>query len=90
MTVLPRSNGSRVYLLHLLAVAAGLLIVVAGWWRAGVVVIGVSFLAAAAARMVVPPDHTGMLRVRGKAFDVTWMGFLGVALVVLALVVPGT
>lgn len=88
MIPLPRSNGSRIYLLHLAAVAAGLIVVILGWWRIGVFVIGASFLASAAARMVVPLDHTGMLRVRGKAFDVAWMGFLGVALVVLALIVP--
>jgi hypothetical protein len=85
---LPRSNGSRIYLRHLGAVAVGLVLVATGPWRAGIMVIGVSFLVAAAARTVVPLDHTGMLRVRGKAFDVLWMGFLGTALVVLALVVP--
>jgi len=85
---LPRSYGSRIYLLHLVAVAVGLTLVAVGPWRVGVVVIGVSFLVAAAFRMVVPLDHTGMLRVRGKLFDVVWMGFLGVSLVVLALIVP--
>ncbi len=86
---LPRSNGSRIYLLHLVAVATGLVLVTTDWWRAGILVVGASFIVAAACRTVVPLDHTGMLRVRGKAFDVFWMGFLGVALVVLALVVPG-
>ena len=85
---LPRSHGSRIYLLHLLAVAAGLVLIGTGPWRAGVVLIGASFIAAAAARTVIPLDHTGMLRVRGKLFDVTWMGFLGISLVVLALIVP--
>ena len=69
----PRSRGSQLYLLHLLAVLAGLVIVVAGPWRAGVIVIGVAFVVGALARSVVPIDHTGMLRVRGKAFDVFWM-----------------
>ena len=50
---------------------------------------GASFVAAAIARMFVPLDHTGMLRVRGKVFDVAWMGFLGVSLVVLSFIVPG-
>jgi len=85
---LPRSNGSRIYLLHLLAVAVGLGMVVLGPWRAGLMVIGASFLVSAVARMVVPIDHTGMLRVRGKLFDVVWMGFLGASLVVLAVIVP--
>ncbi|WP_313405327.1 DUF3017 domain-containing protein [Aeromicrobium sp.] len=85
---LPRSNGSRIYLLHLLAVAVGLALIATGPWRAGVMLIGVSFLVAAAFRTVIPLNHTGMLRVRGKVFDVVWMGFLGASLVVLALIVP--
>ena len=85
----PRSRGSQLYLLHLLAVLVGLVLVVAGPWRAGVIVIGVAFVVGAAARSVVPISHTGMLRVRGKAFDVVWMTTLGVALVVLAIVIPG-
>lgn len=85
---LPRSHGSRIYLLHLMTVAVGLALVAAGPWRAGIVVIGVSFLVAAAFRLVIPLDHTGMLRVRGKLFDVVWMSFLGTSLVVLALLVP--
>ncbi|MET0468761.1 MAG: DUF3017 domain-containing protein [Aeromicrobium sp.] len=85
---LPRSHGSRIYLLHLVAVAVGLGLIAVGPWRVGVLVIGASFLVAAACRMVVPLDHTGMLRVRGKLFDVLWMGFLGASLVVLALIVP--
>ena len=40
------------------------------------------------ARSVVPVSHTGMLRVRGKFFDMLWMTLLGVALIVLALVIP--
>lgn len=85
---LPRSHGSRIYLVHLIVVAVALGVIVAGWWRVGVFVIGASFLMAAAARVVVPLDHTGMLRVRGKAFDIAWMSFLGLSLVVLAFVVP--
>lgn len=85
---LPRSHGSRIYLVHLLVVAVGLVLVGVGPWRVGIVVIGASFIGAAAARTVIPLDHTGMLRVRGKLFDVIWMGFLGVSLVLLGLVVP--
>lgn len=86
---LPRSHGSRVYLTHLLAVTTGLVLVVTGPWRAGLLVIGASFVVAAAFRTVIGQDHTGMLRVRGKVFDVVWMGFLGVSLMTLALAVPG-
>lgn len=86
--ITPRSRGSQLYLLQLLTVLIGLGMVVFGSWRGGVVVIGVAFVVGALARSVVPIDHTGMLRVRGKAFDMFWMTTLGVSLIVLALVIP--
>ncbi len=85
----PRSRGSQIYLLHLLAVVVGLVIVLSGPWRVGLVVIGGAFVVGALARSVMPADHTGMLRVRGKAFDVFWTSTLGVALIVLAVIIPG-
>lgn len=84
----PRSRGSQLYLLQLLIVAVGIVLVVAGPWRPGIVAIGLAFVIGAGARSVVPIDHTGMLRVRGKVFDIVWMTTLGVALVVLALIIP--
>ena len=86
--MLPRSRGSQVYLLLLLTVAVGLALVAIGPWRVGLGVIGGVFLVGAVARMVVPPDHIGMLRVRGASFDVLWMTSLGVSLLVLAAIVP--
>lgn len=86
--ITPRSRGSQIYLLQLLGVLAGIVVVVLGAWRAGVIVVGATFLVGALARSLVPVSHTGMLRVRGKAFDVFWMTTLGVALVVLAIVIP--
>ncbi|MCW2800395.1 MAG: hypothetical protein JWQ70_1867 [Aeromicrobium sp.] len=86
--ITPRSRGSQIYLLQLLGVFIGIVLVVAGHWRVGIVVVGATFLVGAAARSVVPLSHTGMLRVRGKAFDMFWMTTLGVALVVLAIVIP--
>jgi hypothetical protein len=84
----PRSRGSQFYLLQLLVVLIGLVLVATGQWRVGVSAIGLAFVAGALARSVVPIDHTGMLRVRGKAFDVFWMSTLGVSLIVLAWVIP--
>ena len=84
----PRSRGSQLYLLQLLCVAVGLVLVVLDQWRAGIVVVGVAFVVGAVARSVVPIDHTGMLRVRGKAFDIFWMSLLGAALIVLAVLIP--
>lgn len=85
---LPRSRGSQFYLLQLLAVLVGLILVAVGPWRAGVIAIGLAFVAGAMARSVVPIDHTGMLRVRGKMFDIVWMTTLGVALIVLPILIP--
>lgn len=84
----PRSRGSQLYLLQLLTVAVGIALVVGGLWRAGIIAVGVAFVVGAVARFVVPIDHTGMLRVRGKAFDMVWMATLGAALIVLAFVIP--
>ncbi len=84
----PRSRGSQLYLLQLLSVLVGLGLVVAGPWRAGVSVVGAAFIVGAIARFVVPVSHTGMLRVRGKVFDMIWMTLLGVALIVLTVVIP--
>ncbi|MBD8607129.1 DUF3017 domain-containing protein [Aeromicrobium sp. CFBP 8757] len=84
----PRSRGSQFYLLQLVAVVAGLTLIALGQWRLGVGGIGLAFVAGALARSVVPIDHTGMLRVRGKAFDIVWMTTLGVALLVLPFLIP--
>ena len=84
----PRSRGSQFYLLQLLAVAVGLVLVALGQWRLGIGAIGMAFVAGALARVVVPIDHTGMLRVRGKIFDVVWMSLLGTALIVLPILIP--
>ncbi len=85
---LPRSRGSQFYLVQLVVVAAGLVLLGLGSWRLGVAVVGGSFVVGAVARLVVPVEHTGMLRVRSKIFDMTWMILVGVALVLLALVIP--
>lgn len=88
MGVGPRSRGSQIYLCLLVGVAVGLTAVVAGPWRLGIMIVGVTFMVGALARVVVPLDHVGMLRVRGRTFDIVWMLLLGVSLGVLALVVP--
>jgi hypothetical protein len=85
---LPRSRGSQIYLLLLVGVAVGLGLVAFGPWRAGLMVVGVTFLVAAIARVLVPPDHVGMLRVRGRTFDIVWTTLLGTSLSLLALLVP--
>ena len=87
---LPRSYGSRVYLAHVILVGLGLVFLLIGWWRTGVLLIGVTFVVATVARFLVPEDHVGMLPVRGRVFDMIWMGTLGTALTALAFIVPST
>lgn len=86
--ITPRSRGSQLYLLQLVGVAVGLAVTVFGPWRIGITVVGATFVVGALARVVVPDDHTGMLRVRGRAFDIGWTALLGVSLIVLAAVIP--
>lgn len=87
-SLVPRSTGSRIYLLLLLGVLVGLALVGVGAWRVGLMVVGVTVGLGGVARAVVPQDHVGMLRVRGRTFDIVWMTMLGVSLAVLALLVP--
>jgi len=84
----PVSIGSRLYLLQLIVVAAGIVLVLLGAWRTGLDVIGGAFVGGAIARAIVPVEHEGMLHVRSKPFDIFWMATLGVALITLAIVVP--
>lgn len=74
---------------RVLLALVGLVLVAVGLWRAGIIAMGLAFVAGAIARAVVPIAHTGMLRVRGKFFDVCWMATLGVSLIILAWVIPG-
>ena len=57
-------------------------------WRLGCLLIGVSLVAGAAERLLLPDRDAGLLRVRGKAFDVAVLALAGVAVLVLAVAVP--
>lgn len=84
----PVSYGTRLYIVALVCVAAGLTTVAWGYWRRGLVAIGLTMVCIAVVRWLVPEDHTGALKVRARWFDVLWMGGVGLALIGLALVVP--
>ena len=58
-------------------------------WRAGAVIIGCALLLGAGIRLALPPREAGLLQVRSRAFDVVVLAVGGVAVVVLALVIPG-
>jgi hypothetical protein len=57
-------------------------------WRAGCLLVGASLLVGAVERAVLPARGAGLLEVRSRPFDVTVLALAGVAVVVLALVVP--
>jgi len=84
----PQTLGGVVYLTVLAAAAIGLGIVAAGAWRTGIVWLGAGLLLASATRLVLSERGAGMLRVRRRWSDCLMLAVAGVALVVLAVVVP--
>ena len=84
----PQTFGGGVYLLVVATALTGLAITVAGAWRTGVIWMGAGLLVGGVARLVLPERKAGMLRVRRKPSDVLMLLLAGVALVVLAIVVP--
>lgn len=69
-------------------VAAGLGLVVAQHWRLGSAVIGTGLCIGALGRALLPRRVAGLLQVRSKAFDVSFLFGVGVAIIVLAFIVP--
>ena len=84
----PQTIGGAVYLIVVATALTGLAITVLGAWRTGVVWMGISLLVGGAARLVLPERKAGMLRVRRKTSDVVMLLLAGIALIVLAVVVP--
>lgn len=66
----------------------GLGLVFVDHFRSGCLILGMSVLFAMLARLVLPARRVGLLVVRSRAFDVLVLATMGVALVVLAIVVP--
>ena len=78
-------------LVVVVGVLAGIAITLLGdlTWRLGCVVVGMSLLVGAAERLVLPRRAAGLLEVRGRAFDVIVLAVGGLAVLVLAMAVPG-
>lgn len=70
----------------LTATAVGLLITALGHPRVGCLFIGVALIAASVMRRLLP--SVGMLAVRSRFTDMITYGLLGVAITLLALVMP--
>jgi putative Mn2+ efflux pump MntP len=77
-------------LVVLAGVVGGLVLATLGQetWRAGCLLIGASLGVGAVLRAALPSREAGLLQVRGKAFDITVLVVLAVAVIVLAIAVP--
>ena len=84
----PQTLGGAVYLIVVAVSVAGLAVAAFGSWRRGIVLIGCALLFAAVMRLVIHEDNAGMLRVRGRWFDVLVLAGTGAALVALAANIP--
>lgn len=84
----PQTFGGVVYLVVIGMALTGLAITLAGAWRTGVSWMGTGLLVGAASRLLLPERRAGMLRVRRKTSDVMMLAVAGLALVILAVVVP--
>jgi hypothetical protein len=72
----------------LVTVGVGLLVVTFGHWRRGLVVIGLALVVAGLLRLLLPLRRVGFLAVRSRPVDVVLLGGTGLALVVVALMIP--
>ena len=74
--------------LVLVGVLTRLAIISTGHWRRGSFAFGAAVVGGAVLRAVLPPRMAGLLVVRSRWFDVTLTLVTGVAIMVLALIVP--
>ena len=84
----PSTIGGLIYLVVLGVAVLGLILVATYNWRTGVYVLGGGLLLAALGRIALSDFESGMLRVRGKVFDVVALSGLGALMIVLAIVIP--
>jgi hypothetical protein len=85
---MPRTVGGTVYMVVVGMALVGLAITLGGRWRTGVSWMGAGLLLGAAGRAVLSERGAGMLRVRRRWSDVVTLAAAGIALIVLAVVVP--
>jgi hypothetical protein len=85
----PSTLGGLVYLSVVAISLVGLGIVAFGPWRRGIALIGMGLLLGAVMRATLRDRDAGMLRVRrNRWIDVLMLGGVGVALIILASVIP--
>ena len=69
-------------------VVAGLVLVAVQHWRLGTGVIGLGLCIGALERALLPRRSAGLLQVRSRVFDVSFLLVAGVGVIVLAFIVP--
>ncbi|TQN41438.1 DUF3017 family protein [Blastococcus colisei] len=69
-------------------VATGLLFVSLGHWRQGLVIVGLALGGAGVLRLLLPVRRAGFLAVRSRPVDFVLMTGAGLALAVIALMIP--
>jgi hypothetical protein len=84
----PSTFGGLIYLIVVATTVVGLCLVAFGPWRRGIALVGVAFLFASGMRLVIAEGEAGMLRVRGRLFDVVALAGVGIALIALATNIP--
>ncbi|MFL6024901.1 MAG: DUF3017 domain-containing protein [Marmoricola sp.] len=84
----PSTLGGLIYLILVGLTVAGLCLVAFGPWRRGIALVGAAFVVASGSRLLLGEGEAGMLRVRGRWFDVAALAGVGVALIVLAANIP--
>ncbi|MCZ4498007.1 MAG: putative integral rane protein [Marmoricola sp.] len=84
----PSTFGGLIYLIVVATTVTGLCLVAFGPWRRGIALVGVGFLFASGMRLVIHEGEAGMLRVRGRWFDVAALAGVGIALITLSTNIP--
>ena len=69
-------------------VAGGLAVIALGGFRAGSVIVAAALVFAAFLRAFLPEEVAGMLAIRRRSTDVLTMALFGLALAVVAFLVP--
>jgi hypothetical protein len=72
----------------LVAVGLGLFVVAVNRWRLGLVIVGLALIGAAVLRLLLPVRRAGFLAVRSRPVDVVLLAGTGLALAVIALMLP--
>jgi hypothetical protein len=84
----PSTFGGLIYLIVVAVTLVGFGLVAFGPWRRGIALVGVAFVFASGMRLFIHEDEAGMLRVRGRFFDVVALAGIGIALIALAANIP--